>query len=351
MKTFFRSASLVLALSLLLSVVGFAADGREPRSGELKFISYNIQGLPFVTGEKGVQLEKTRAVGKLLTKDSYDVACLQEDFFYHIYLDPEVDMPYSSRFSGIAPVGDGLSMYSVHPMFSTARVRWDTAAGVFDGGSDALTPKGFMVTTLKVSDGVFIDVYNLHADANSEPPSVAARRDNFSQLARFINSYSADRAVVLLGDFNSRLCDTGDGLYELLIEPCALKDAWCETANGGDYLNIPPDAPDGGFFWGHWDSLDRVMYRSGGGVSLDILSHEYVFHRNEAGESLSDHSALEAELRWSVTGELPIYDCLTPGDTIGPLEDIIRKLRIFIEVALLALSEASLLLYNKYLST
>lgn len=350
MKKFIRVLSFMLIFTLMLPVTGFAAGQEDSRSGDIRFISYNIQGLPFISGAVDAKTAKTKIIGSLLTKNAYDVACLQEDFFFHAFLEPEIDLPYSSRFSGAAPVGDGLSIYSAYKMYSTTRVRWNKAAGVFDGASDALTPKGFMVTTLEIADGVFIDIYDLHADANSEPLSLAARRDNYAQLAAFMNEYSADRAVVVMGDFNGRLSNPATGLYDLLIGPCGLKDAWCETANGGDYKNVSPNAPDGGNYRGHWDSIDRLMYRDGGGVSLDIVSHDYVPHRNDAGESLSDHDSVEAVIHWEVTGDLLTYDDLKPGDTIGFFEDIVRKIKIFTEVVVLVLSEIPALIYTKVIN-
>lgn len=43
------------------------------------------------------------------------------------------------------------------------RVKWDTCSNA--SGADCLTPKGFTFMRWMPADGVYIDVYNLHADA------------------------------------------------------------------------------------------------------------------------------------------------------------------------------------------
>jgi hypothetical protein len=43
------------------------------------------------------------------------------------------------------------------------RIKWNTCSDA--SGSDCLTPKGFTFMRWNPSEGVFIDVYNLHADA------------------------------------------------------------------------------------------------------------------------------------------------------------------------------------------
>ncbi len=43
------------------------------------------------------------------------------------------------------------------------RIKWDDCSNA--SGDDCLTPKGFTFMRLQVDDGVYIDTYNLHADA------------------------------------------------------------------------------------------------------------------------------------------------------------------------------------------
>ena len=49
----------------------------------------------------------------------------------------------------------------------------------------------------EIADGVYVDVYNLHADANEDEGSLQAKKDQFDQLKAFIDEYSADRAVII----------------------------------------------------------------------------------------------------------------------------------------------------------
>ncbi len=75
----------------------------------------------------------------------------------------------------------------------------------FDSGSDELTPKGFMYNQVKIADGVYVDVYNLHADADTDPKSEAARRSNLNQLATYIEQYSQGHAVIVFGRYQLQI--------------------------------------------------------------------------------------------------------------------------------------------------
>lgn len=43
------------------------------------------------------------------------------------------------------------------------RIKWDTCSDIAD--ADCLTPKGFTAMRIQVDEGVYIDFYNVHADA------------------------------------------------------------------------------------------------------------------------------------------------------------------------------------------
>ena len=65
---------------------------------------------------------------------------------------------------------------------------------------------------------------------------MAARRSNMAQLAVYINNVSAGKAVIVLGDTNSRYIRIGDDFYEILLKPCNLKDEWIENVMGGGVI-------------------------------------------------------------------------------------------------------------------
>lgn len=304
-----RALSIFLLAVLLAAMpvfTGGAASGSQAREGAFTLMTYNVQGLTRLGGQPTDA--NCAAIGKLI--NGYDFVGVQEDFNFDYALRGNVALPYKTYTSGITPIGDGLNYFSRFPLYNVERIPWDAAHGVLDDGSDELTPKGILFATVEFAPGVYIDVYNAHTDGYEDEESLAARRSNLSQLAALINERSTDRAVIVMGDLNARFCRAYDRLYELLAGPCGLTDAWVKLENGGVY---PTDDAGLGFqdWWGKWDSLDRVLYRNGGGVELEAVTHEYVFHRNpETGASYSDHAATIVTLQYEVTGELNIPDTL-----------------------------------------
>lgn len=92
-----------------------------------------------------------------------DILCVQEDFNFHSILKNNLDMEYATETSGGAAIGDGLNFFSKYPIYNVGRVEWESAYGVYGCGMDELTPKGILYCTVEIADGVYIDVYNIHA--------------------------------------------------------------------------------------------------------------------------------------------------------------------------------------------
>ncbi len=304
-----RILAILLSAALLLPALalpGSAAEGEAAGAASFSLITYNVQGL---TRLGGLPTDKNcAAIGALI--NDYDFAGVQEDFNFDYALRGNVTLPYQTYTSGITPIGDGLNYFSRFPLYNVERFPWDEAHGVLDDGSDELTPKGILYATVEIAPGVYIDVYNAHTDAYEDAESLAARRSNLSQLAALINERSAGRAVIVMGDLNARFSRESDRLYELLVEPCGLTDAWVEIENNGVY----PTKDSGLSFndwWEKWDSVDHVMYRDGGGVDLEALSHEYIFYLNpETGASYSDHAASAVTMQYTVIGDLAVPEQL-----------------------------------------
>ena len=116
-----------------------------------------------------------------------------------------------------------------------------------------------------------------------------------------INSRKEDRAIIVIGDFNTTFClNAADDPYTNLVKKAGLTDSWAEIHNGGNC--VYNDGKD----WNPTlkETLDRVMFRSGGGVELKVESYEYVEFTNEKGETYTDHVSTRACLSYEVTGEV-----------------------------------------------
>lgn len=304
MKKRNRALSAVMVLVLMVSALAFpvhAAGGKE-----VKMLNYNVAGLPRLAGLIGKddgssRMQDQTALSKLLNAADYDVIAVQEDFGAHYFLASGlIRYPYKTVHSGGVPGGDGMNIFSKYPIYNAVRTPWDKTYGIIEDGADELTPKGILYAVLDLGDGIQVDFYDIHADAFGDAGSVAARRDNFRQLAALIQSRGTARPVIVTGDFNtsSHLSD-GDSFTSYLIDQCGLKDAWTELYNGGNYSDYSSHYSKGGY-WGNWDSVEKFLYRDGGGVHVDAQSFEYIDYKRD-GSSISDHNAASAVLRFTKT--------------------------------------------------
>ena len=104
-----------------------------------------------------------------------------------------------------------LRFASVYRSFSSAddfeRVKWNNCTG-----TNCLTPKGFTLARVRLAEGVYVDLYNAHPNADDTDDALAARRANIAQLSAFIQANSAGNAVIVMGDTNTRYTRTGDSI-------------------------------------------------------------------------------------------------------------------------------------------
>ncbi len=275
----------------------------------LKAVNFNVAGLPFaaLTGTNVGANQKI--IGKYLSENNFDIVAVQEDFGYHKNLVNNMSgYNYMTNHTGNIPGGDGLNIFTNDmPVYNETRVPWNEACGILTDGSDELTPKGFVYTVIDIGNGIYVDFYNLHADAYGGAGSAAARTSQFRQLAEFIKARSAenDRPVIVTGDFNYHIHTHEDNgsLYNILYKDCGLKDAWMEYHNNGDYFNLYNWHITGLPAWGNWDSVERFMYKSGGGVDVVIDDFRYVEVCDDNGEVVSDHNAAECDFTFIKTSD------------------------------------------------
>ncbi len=284
-------------------------DYDEAEKYNLKTVNFNVAGLPFaaLTGENVAANQA--AAAKYLSQNDFDIVAVQEDFGYHKKLVEGMSgFNYMTNHTGGIPGGDGLNIFTKDmPVYNETRVTWNEASGILSDGSDELTPKGFVYSVIDVGNGIYVDYYNLHADAYGGEGSIAARTSQYKQLAEFIKARSAenDRPVIVTGDFNNYIHTHEDdgALYETLYLECGLKDAWIEYHNNGDYFNMYNWHITGLPAWGNWDSVERFMYKPGGGVDIVVSDFRYVEVTDDNGKVISDHSAAECDFTFIKTAD------------------------------------------------
>lgn len=246
-------------------------------------ITLNVAGLPEGLSS-GYPLKNTAEMGIRL--NNYDLVNVQEDFNYNHLLYGKSNHKYKTKWDGPVPFGDGLNTMSNYKISNLDRKKWKNC-----NGTDCLTPKGFSYSQIEIVDGITIDLYNIHANAGSgDIKDTEARRSNLIQIFEYIQEKSKGRALIVMGDFNSRYTRTADTLE--IFQQLNLIDTWLDFARNGVYPNKNDDNltecsdPSSAIC----ETVDRIFFRSSGQIEFRILDYQKPraeFQRD--GEDLSDH--------------------------------------------------------------
>lgn len=281
---FFITMVAALIFSAAVSIRAGAEPGadNEAASGSFSVLTYNIAGLPEpLSGSRPIQ--NTAHIGQ--GANAYDLALVQEDFAYHHLLMETARHPHSSASDKEGAVGDGLGRLSIFPFGTVTHYNWVECHGYLKGASDCWTEKGFSMATHEIAPGVEIDVYNLHMEAGNGPRDTAAKEANVEQLIGEIALRSEGRAIIVAGDFNLHKDKEEDAeMLAKFEESLGLSDACLALGECRD-------------------RIDRVYFRSGGGVELSALGYD-VPHKDfldAKGRDLSDHKPVSAVIGWSIS--------------------------------------------------
>jgi len=341
--------SLFLAGIIAMAALSAGGAAAETPANTLSVLSSNVSGIPVIGDYQGTQRAlrgnaRMAKIGEFISGSSgCDIVGTQEDFNLHDALAGAMTAyPYRTFSSGNLPLGDGLSAFSKYPVYNVKHTRWENSYGLISGSTDRLARKGILSSVIEIGDGLSIDFYVLHADAGGDPKSAKARSDNFRQLAEMINARGQDRAIIVVGDFNAALSwRTENGLYDNLFLPTGLKDCWVEVCNNGDYTY------DGGAGWNPtlYETVDRVLFKSGGGIELKAEAIEYLWVVNESGETLTDHLATKAMLSYEVTGPVPDPGPLVAEEPFDPGQRRLDEFTATIQTLWLVLTNLQELIY------
>jgi endonuclease/exonuclease/phosphatase family metal-dependent hydrolase len=273
-------------------------------SGRFSTLTYNIADLPqIVSSAESDRREATELISCYI--NDFDVVNVQEDFNYHAVLYNTCnDHPYRSPTSGGAGFGSGLNSLSRFSYMDWVRVKWNKCNGV-----DCLTPKGFTMARTRLSEGVYVDIYNLHAQAAVGQRDLAVRRANILQLAAFIEENSAGNAVIVMGDTNTRYTRAEDNMWELLNR--GFTDVWVSRVRGGDVpaagaaalVCTPPVTS------ADCEVVDKILYRDNGYVGLTAEGYQIREDAyNDKGEELSDHRPIQVDWTYGTDPDRRLSD-------------------------------------------
>lgn len=267
-------------------------------SGFFSVLTYNVAGLPgFISSAITGRSRSIAEIGKKI--NPFDIVNVQEDFNYNnsLYWGGN-EHPYRTKTKGRVPFGDGLNTLSRFPMSDVVRVPWKKRTG-----ADFLTPKGFTLVKVEIVPDIWVDIYNVHANAQNNRRASSARRDNLNQLRDYIGENSGDNALIVMGDFNAHYSFGDDNLQDFM-ESTTLVDSWVELQNGGlvpeaNHTFKPPHMLSIG---NQSESIDKILYRSNSHLRLNARDYniENNLFTNLKGLPLSDHYALAANFNWAI---------------------------------------------------
>lgn len=307
-----------------LAVLGIAMWSVGAAAAPLRVLTYNTHGLPPVPPVIPDVSANMTAIAPLLEAVHADgtptVVALQEVFHDPYYA--TLTQPSTVTYSTISPktsdarppsanaVGDGLTLMTDLALEgSFVHTSWTDCFGSgLSNGGDCEAPKGFEFARLRLSPGVEIDFYVLHADAGQDAGSRSARVANLAQLETAVATGSAGRAVVVLGDTNSLYTRSTDAIGSFASH-LGLTDAWVTEALGGAVPGVaagpnnagcPPPrgsaASGAGAAGATCELVDKILFRSGTDVKLALLDYDVALDFVDGGAPLSDHLPVAALL-------------------------------------------------------
>ncbi|GAB2807523.1 jacalin-like lectin [Lentzea nigeriaca] len=289
--------STLLAIPVVLATL--VTPAHAATGGSFEVLTYNVAGLPegLSSGNPAVN---TPLISPRLAP--YDIINVQEDFNYHAALYAGDNHAYRTPTSGGVPFGSGLNTLSHLPYSDLERTKWSSC-----NGTDCLTPKGFTYKRIRLADGVYVDLYNLHPNAGTENADLAARRSNITQLSRFIAANSAGNAVIVMGDTNTRYTRAEDNIREL-VTTNGLTDAWVQLERGGQApaAGAPALVCDPAALTDSCEVVDKILYR--GNRQITLTARDY---RNDnrafvdaQGKPLSDHYPIATRFDWTAADNI-----------------------------------------------
>ncbi|WP_406730048.1 endonuclease/exonuclease/phosphatase family protein [Streptomyces sp. NBC_01794] len=297
------AATVIAAATAMATTFAAPAEGAtsDLAAGTFSVLTYNVAGLP-----EPLSSSKPATNTKLISArlNAYDIVNVQEDFAYHPDLIKHDEHPFRTPPSAPVwapgvPFSDGLNTLSDFELAKLDRVTWNRCTK-----TNCLTPKGFTYVRLRLHGGAALDLYNAHMNAGSgAEEQLRVRRDNMAQLSGYIKKHSAGRAVIVMGDTNSRYTRSGDSIRRLRDDN-DLTDAWVQLEKGGktpDRQDNVPTCKDAN----GCELVDKILYRSGLDLRLDATSYNNERERflDSKGEPLSDHNPSSVRFSFRIPQE------------------------------------------------
>jgi hypothetical protein len=167
-----------------------------------------------------------------------------------------------------------------------------------------------MIVSTSSTTSIYVDFYNLHADAGTEDGDETARNSNLNQVADYIATWSAGNPVVVFGDTNSRYTRTADTAIQSLLATvnaagAGLTDSFVEIERAGVIPTVETIC-DNPSLIDTCETVDKVLYRSSPLLTLSAEAFHYAssLFLQADGSVLSDHNPINVNFTWTAGASL-----------------------------------------------
>lgn len=316
----------MLALCLGLAPTAVRAE-ETPQSGRFTAVSMNVDGLPqqiigIDINADGPGSDGTKAISQKMAGYDWDIIGVSEDFNYNDELMSSLSDNYKAgthrgKVRWLTNDTDGLNLIWKNSITVAGEswTKWNdqysTGVANTGNGADGMINKGFRYYEATVADGVSVDVYILHMDADSDQGDIDARHAQIQQLVDAIKASDNKNPIIIMGDTNCRY--TREKLQELLIDGInddprfTIRDAWVEKAWDGQYPNVGDDAlmavdKNGTYQYPQAEIVDKVFYINNTDSDVTLTCNSYKVETDfvkEDGTALADHWPVVVEFGYT----------------------------------------------------
>lgn len=311
---------------LLVAALALASLVAAGQSKTFTCASLNVDGMPkslagFNLNPDAKEGAGARAIGQAVARQGWDFISLSEDFnFHNDLMEPIKGYYYSMTWRGeltgskgiVAVLGspfdtDGLGLLynKFVNVTDESWTRWNKSNGRTDQGADELIQKGYRYYLVDLGQGLKVDVYIHHMDAETGEKDIAARESQMQQLVAAIRATDNRRPIIIMGDTNCRY--TRDRVYDLLIQGLnedprfTCKDPWVEFNYDGKYNEGQlalgqPALMTHTLGYDKGEIVDKIFYVNNSDADgMTLTANSLTFATDftesgmEGGEPLSDH--------------------------------------------------------------
>jgi endonuclease/exonuclease/phosphatase family metal-dependent hydrolase len=243
-----------------------------------------VRLLTFNTLFRGDVRPRLRLLGPRLEQGGYDVVCLQEVMYRRNAnliraLAPGLRHP---AYTGSVLLKGGLVVLSRWPIVAREFTPYPRAG---PARPEFLMRKGALITTIATGGGEVV-VVNTHLSARLDDRFTAVLRSEFDHLAARLAAFDPATPLVVAGDLN---VSRTSALLTGFLTATGLRDVLA-----GDTRPTYRPAPD----WPSPTALDHVLVRAVPRAGARLRFQEEVRLDDGRPAHLSDHYAVEADLRW-----------------------------------------------------